>query len=117
MADTDAPTRESRALTDDQITTENKFARRSFLKATGALVTGALAIASGVRATAQQSNTEADKKKQTDSDPADKKKPTDSDDKKKPKPTKTTHPHKKKPVDSDTKKSMEGDWKVGGDPD
>jgi hypothetical protein len=119
MADTNAPKQNPPAVTNEQIKTETKFPRRSFLSATGALVTGALAIASGVRAAAQQPNTDADKdkKKEADPDTPDKKKGTDPDNKKNVKPKKTTDPHKKKPADSDTKKSMEGDWKAGGDPD
>jgi hypothetical protein len=58
-----------KTVRDEQILTERKFPRRSFLTATGALLAGAVAIASGVRASAQQ-------QKATDPDTKDKPKKT-----------------------------------------
>lgn len=58
-----------RTLTDEQIVTERKLPRRSFLAATGAvLVGGAAALVSGMRAAAQdaqppKTGTDPDKKK------------------------------------------------------
>lgn len=65
----------SQTLTDEQIVTERKMPRRSFLTAAGALLVGAAALASGVRAVAQQ-GTDPDSKKATDPDSKDKKKTT-----------------------------------------
>lgn len=94
----------SRTVTDGQIVTSNKFPRRSFLTATGALLAGAVAAASGLRASAQQDPDKkktdpdtADKKKASDPDTADKKKATDPDKKKmSAKAKKATDPDKKK---------------------
>src|SRR6516165_9176707 len=59
-------------LTDDQIVTERKVPRRSFLTATGTLLAGAAALVTGVRAAAQDAGQEKkesdpDKKKETKS--------------------------------------------------
>ena len=56
-------------VTDEQILTQRKFPRRSFLTAAGALLAGAAAVASGVRVSAQE-------KKATDPDSKDKPKKT-----------------------------------------
>jgi hypothetical protein len=62
-----------RNLTDEQIVTERKLPRRSFLTATGTLLAGgALAILSGSRAAAQQPDSDA--KSQKEDEDADKKK-------------------------------------------
>lgn len=94
----------SQTLTDEQIVTERKMPRRSFLTAAGALLIGASALASGVRAMAQQGS-DPDSKKAADPDSKDKKKTTT---KKKTTATKT----KAKASDPDTK-----DKKKGSDPD
>lgn len=89
----------SHTLTDEQIVTERKMPRRSFLTAAGALLVGAAALASGVRAVAQQ-GTDPDSKKAADPDSKDKKKTTT---KKKAKTTATKG--KKKAADPDKKKT------------
>lgn len=94
----------SRTLTDEQIVTERKMPRRSFLTAAGALLVGAAALASGVRAVAQQ-GTDPDSKKAADPDSKDKKK-TDPDKKK------AKAKAKAKANDPDTK-----DKKKAADPD
>lgn len=112
----------SRTLTDEQIVTERKMPRRSFLTAAGALLVGAAALASGVRAVAQQGS-DPDSKKATDPDSKDKKKGSDPDSKKKTKTTKPSDPDsktKKKGSDPDSKKASDPDSKdrkKGSDPD
>jgi hypothetical protein len=62
-----------RNLTDEQIVTERKLPRRSFLTAAGTLLAGgALAMVSGSRAAAQQPDSDA--KSQKEDEDADKKK-------------------------------------------
>ena len=82
-----------RTLTDDQIVTERKLPRRSFLTATGTLLAGAAALVSGVRAAAQDTGQE---KKESDPD---KKKESKSSKTKKEKKTKEKEqdPDKAKP--------------------
>lgn len=119
MAEKDAKAGKQ-TVTDEQIVTERKFARRSFLTATGALLAGAVAVASGLRASAQQDD--PDKKKPTDPDSKDKKKGSDPDkkkvgdkdqtDKKKMKAKKATDPDKKKASDPDKKKATDPDKKT-----
>jgi hypothetical protein len=66
-------------LTDDQIVTERKLARRSFLRTAGVILAGgAVAIVAGRRAAAQDTDPDAKK----DTDPDQKKKDTDPDSKK-----------------------------------
>jgi hypothetical protein len=77
-----------KTVRDEQILTERKFPRRSFLTATGALLAGAVAIASGVRASAQEQ------------------KATDPDTKDKPKKTMKKSKMHKKGSDPDKKKKM-----------
>jgi hypothetical protein len=48
-------------VTDEQIVTERKHPRRSFLTATGALLAGAAAIVSGARAATQDKKKEDEK--------------------------------------------------------
>ncbi|MHB8485098.1 MAG: hypothetical protein ACYDCM_05095 [Candidatus Acidiferrales bacterium] len=91
----------SQTLTDEQIVTERKMPRRSFLTAAGALLVGAAALASGVRAVAQQGS-DPDSKKAADPDTKDKKKASDPDKKKKK--TKTSATKGKKAADPDKKK-------------
>lgn len=88
----------SQTLTDEQIVTERKMPRRSFLTAAGALLVGAAALASGVRAVAQQ-GTDPDSKKAADPDSKDKKKTTTK------KKAKTTATKGKKAADPDKKKT------------
>jgi hypothetical protein len=90
----------SRTLTDEQIVTERKMPRRSFLTAAGALLVGAAALASGVRAVAQQGS-DPDSKKAADPDSKDKKKTTT---KKKTGTMKTKTKAKAKGSDPDKKK-------------
>ncbi len=80
----EVPNSESlRTVTDDQIVTERKVQRRSFLSTTGALLAGAAGVVSGVRASAFQDSPQSDPdKKPADPDkkPADPdKKPADPD--------------------------------------
>lgn len=84
----------SGTVTDDQIVTERKMPRRSFLAATGAFLAGAAVIASSVRAAAQETTSDPDKKK--GSDPDKKKK-------------KGKGWHKKKGSDPDKKKGSDPD--------
>jgi len=112
----------SQTLTDEQIVTERKMPRRSFLTAAGALLVGAAALASGVRAVAQQ-GADPDSKKASDPDAKDKKKGSDPDSKKKMK-TKSSDPDsktKKKGSDPDSKKKASDPdskgKKKGSDPD
>lgn len=81
MADADAKQQNPQKLTDEQITV-NKLARRSFLAATGALLAGAVAVASGARAFVQQQDPDKQKDPDKKTDP-DKKK-SDPDKKKDP---------------------------------
>jgi len=79
-----------RTLTDEEMVTERRVARRSFLTAAGTLLAGgALAIVSGRRAAAQGTDadakpktTDADAKPKTKDDDADKKKETGAKSKK-----------------------------------
>ncbi len=90
-------------LTDDQIVTERKVERRSFLSTTGALLAGA----AGIVSTARASQNDPDQRKPTDPD---KKKAADPDQKK------SSDPDKKKAADPDKKKSTDPDKKQT-DPD
>jgi hypothetical protein len=77
----------SQTLTDDQIVTERKLPRRSFLTAAGTFVAGAAAIVAGTRATAVLASPQNDPDKKKASDP-DKKKASDPDKKKRSAPPK-----------------------------
>ena len=88
----------SQTLTDAQIVSERKMPRRSFLTAAGALLIGASALASGVRAMAQQGS-DPDSKKAADPDSKDKKKTTTK---------KTTMTTKKKTTTAKTKTKAKG---------
>ena len=103
----------SQTLTDEQIVTERKMPRRSFLTAAGALLVGAAALASGVRAVAQQGS-DPDSKKAADADTKDKKKGSDPDSNKKRKKTaaNAADPDSKAAADADSK-----DRKKSSDPD
>ncbi len=102
----------SQTLTDEQIVTERKMPRRSFLTAAGALLVGAAALASGVRAVAQQGS-DPDSKKAADPDTKDKKKGSDPDSKKRKKTAaNTADPDSKAAADADSK-----DRKKSSDPD
>jgi hypothetical protein len=100
----------SRTLTDDQIVTEKKVQRRSFLSATGIVLAGAAAIVSGVRATAGGLN--ADDKPRSDPDkPADKK----HDDRDKGDRKRDDRDRDKRPDDRD-KRPVDPDKRKPGDP-
>jgi hypothetical protein len=59
----------TRTLTDEQIVTERKVARRSFLSASGALLMGAATLGSVIRATAAGDDPKpSDRDKRADSD-------------------------------------------------
>jgi hypothetical protein len=62
-----------RSITDDQIVTERKLPRRSFLSSTGALLGGAAAIVAGLRASTVKNSGYDDPKppKDPDQQPAD----------------------------------------------
>ena len=102
-------------LADDQIVTERKLPRRSFLATSGAFLAGAAAIVSGVRASAQEAS-DPDKKKSGDPDKTDpdKKKGSDPDKKKSGDPDKAD-PDKKKSGDPD--KTDPDKKKAAADPD
>lgn len=74
--------KKQKTVTDEQIVTVNKFPRRSFLTATGALLAGAVAVAAGARASAQQDPDTKKPAEKKGSDP-DSKKGSDPDKKKK----------------------------------
>ena len=104
----------SQTLTDEQIVTERKMPRRSFLTAAGALLVGAAALASGVRAVAQQGSDPDSKDKKKASDPDSKKAadPDSKDKKRKKTAANTADPDSKAAADADSK-----DRKKSGDPD
>jgi hypothetical protein len=81
-------------VTDDQIVTERKHPRRSFLTATGALLAGAAVIVSGARAETQDKKKEDEKASDPDTKkvPAKKAKTKKAGDKK---PAKESDPDKK----------------------
>jgi outer membrane biosynthesis protein TonB len=99
-------------ITDDQIVTERKVPRRSFLSTTGALLAGAAGIVSGVRASSFQNSSQDDPDKKKPADPD--KKPADPD-KKPADPDKKPADPDKKPADPD-KKPADPDKKPA-DPD
>ncbi|MDE3135358.1 MAG: hypothetical protein KGL59_02185 [Acidobacteriota bacterium] len=91
-----APIPETQTLGDEQIVTERTLSRRSFLTTTGALLAGAVALASGVRAMAQEKGTDPDKKKKKTATTKHSKKGSDPDKKKA-----STKSKKKQPKASD----------------
>ncbi len=92
-------------IADDQIVTERKLPRRSFLGTTGALLAGAAGIVAGVRASNIQDSGQNDPDK----------KPADPDKKKSGDPDKKSADPDKKPADPD-KKPADPDKKPA-DPD
>jgi hypothetical protein len=114
MADKNAevPDLESlRTVTDDEIVTERKLPRRSFLSRTGAVLAGAAGIVSGVRAAAPHSPQQDDPdKKPADPD----KKPADPN-------KRTDDPHKRADDthkrEDDTHKREDDTRKKADDPD
>jgi hypothetical protein len=90
-----------RSLTDEQIVTERKIPRRSFLTTAGVFMGGAAAIVAGTRATTLLASPQNDPDKKKASDP----------DKKKASTTGT-----KKASDPDKKKASDPDKKKGGAP-
>ncbi|HXT86297.1 MAG TPA: hypothetical protein VN745_04665 [Verrucomicrobiae bacterium] len=101
MADTDAKQNKPQKLTDEQITS-SKYPRRSFLAATGALLAGAVAVASGARAFGQQQDPDKQKDPDKKTDP-DKKK-TDAEKK-----AKRAKEKVKRKIDPDAKKYSDKD--------
>lgn len=106
MADNDSmvPGPESSALTDDEIVTERKLPRRSFLGATGALLTGATGMVLGKTAS------ELHSAEQNDPD----KRPVDPDKKPEDPNRKEDDPHRKP---EDRRKKDDDDHKRRDDPD
>lgn len=98
-------------LTDDQIVTERKLPRRSFLGTTGAILAGAAGIVSGLRAATRQNAPQND----PDRKPADPDKRSADPDKRPADPDKRPADPDKRPADPD-KKSEDRDRKRG-DPD
>ena len=103
MSATDSKFNEKRfeTLTDDDIVTERKLPRRSFLNSSGALLAGIVGMVSGARSSAQEAD--PNKRPEDQPKPDDKRKPDDrrkADDKRKtedrPKPD-----DKRKPEDPD----------------
>jgi hypothetical protein len=94
------------SITDDEIVTERRLPRRSFLSATGALLAGATGVVSGLRASGlrHQGQDDPDKKPaDPDKRPADPdKKPADPD-KKPADPDKKPADPDRKPADPDKK--------------
>jgi hypothetical protein len=88
----------SRTVTDDQIVTERKTARRSFLTATGAVLAAAAAIVTGARAEPQEKAGDPDAKKEAkkSADPDAKKASKKAGKKSDKKSTKEPDPDKKK---------------------
>jgi hypothetical protein len=110
---TEGPDREPlQTLADDQIVTERRLPRRSFLSTTGALLAGATGIVSGLRASGVRHSAQDDPdKKPPDPD----KKPADPDKKPADPDKKPADPDKRKPGDPD-KKPADPDKKPA-DPD
>lgn len=94
MSDENRDLESLQTIKDDQIVTERKLPRRSFLGTTGAFLAGAAGIVSGVRAASVRNSTHDDPKKPDDPDkrPADPDKRPDDPDKR---------DHDKKPADPD----------------
>jgi len=99
MADTDAKQNKPQKLTDEQITS-SKFPRRSFLAATGTLLAGAVAVATGARAFGQQQDPDKQKDPDRKTDP-DKKKDPDKARRVKEKVKRKLEPDKKRYSDKD----------------
>ncbi|MGH9404276.1 MAG: hypothetical protein ACRD3D_00400 [Terriglobia bacterium] len=105
--------KQPQTLTDDQIVTERKLPRRSFLATGGVFLAGAAALVSGARAFAEQ---DPDKKKASDSDKTDRTRTTSSDPDKKREPD-SDRTDRKKGSDPDKRKSSDPDKKKESDPD
>jgi hypothetical protein len=78
-------------LTDNQIVTERKFPRRSFLTAAGTFMAGAAAIVAGTRASTLLASPQSDPDKKKGSDPDKKKKKKNKGKKKASDPDKKKH--------------------------
>ena len=102
----------TRTLNDDQIVTERKVPRRSFLATAGTLMAGATAIVAGARATSlvafPQDQTTPDQQKPADPDSQ---KPADPDSQK------PADPDSQKPADPDSQKPADPDSQKPADPD
>ncbi len=92
MTDPNSGPKPLETLTDEQIVTERRLPRRSFLGATGALLTGAAGIVSGVRASTVRNSPYDDPKRPDDPD----KRPADPD--------KRPEDREKKPADPDKRR-------------
>lgn len=112
-------------VTDDQIVTERKLPRRSFLSTTGAVLAGAAGIVAGVRAATIRNASQDDPKKPEDPDkrPADPdKRPADPDkrpadpDRRPADPDKRPADPDRRPADPD-KRPREEDKRKPADPD
>ena|SRR5215469_5402647 len=107
MADGHPEEKKPQTLTDDQIVTERKIARRAFLSSTGVfLAGGAMTIVANARAAAQDAapqQSDPDSAKKSDPDKA---KQSDPDRKKKTKShAKASDPDKAKAADPDKEKA------------
>lgn len=95
------------SVTDDEIVTERKLPRRSFLSASSAFLAGAAGIVSGLRASPVLNSPQGDPDKRPadpDKRPADPdKRPSDRD--KRPDPDKRPSDRDKKPADPDKRPS------------
>ncbi|HEX5411129.1 MAG TPA: hypothetical protein VFZ27_04640 [Terriglobia bacterium] len=101
-----------RTLNDDQMVTERKVPRRSFLAMAGTLMAGATAIVAGGRAATlaafPQDQTNPDQQKPADPDSQ---KPADPDQQK------PADPDSQKPADPDQQKPADPDQRKPSDPD
>ncbi|MBV9761360.1 MAG: hypothetical protein JO340_12410 [Acidobacteriaceae bacterium] len=101
----DALNSEPGAIADDEIVTERRLARRSFLASSGVFLTGAAGIVSGLRATTLRNPNQDDPKKPDDPD----KRPDDPDkrpadpDKRPADPDKKPEDREKRPEDRERK--------------
>lgn len=105
-------------LTDDEIVTERKLARRSFLSRTGAVLAGAAGIVAGLRAATVKNASPDDPKKPEDPDkrPADPDKRPADPDKRPADPDSRPADPDRRPADPD-KRPREDDKRKPADPD
>jgi len=107
------PKEPSQTLSGTDISSERIVRRRSFLRQTGLLVGGALAVASGVRAVAAETDDPNDPDKDGDDPP----KAKDPDKKKRKQRAKSTDPDAKRTTDPDARSATDPDAKRSTDPD
>lgn len=105
-------------ITDGQIVTERKLPRRSFLSASGAVLTGAAGLVAGLRIANAKSASADDPKKPEDPDkrPADPDKRPADPDKRPADPDKRPADPNRRPADPD-KRPQEDDKRKPADPD